>query len=310
MTLHRARVPVLLLMFAFAVSCKGEKKPERSDSAIASSPAATPPPLPVVNTGWDNSEAGPVILVAVPETLTQASVVLPHMTDSALSSASAFRLDSLFGLSFDLFDRSGAAGSASLREEVRASTTEGCLSWPLATLDEVGRHWRVGFRKGMARSLPLDSLEGAKSADSSLTTSELARLASALSAMSDPVFQGLPFAVRKAYWFDLGSTSVLVGDVVRKINEEANPREEHLLLIAEHTSGSGDGYVTAFHSRAAGSEELVRTNEILGAIRFARDDRAAIVVSFEYADGGRIALIERIGDRSWKITWRSAYTGC
>ena len=26
--------------------------------------------------------------------------------------------------------------------------------------------------------------------------------------------------------------------------------------------------------------------------------------------GGRIALLERTGNRTWKIRWRSAYTGC
>ena len=168
----------------------------------------------------------------------------------------------------------------------------------------------MGFVRGMAKTLPLDSLEGASSADSLLITTELARLASALSTSGDPAFQGLPFAVRKAYRFTTGTTTAIVGDVVRRINEEANPREEHHLLVAERVSPGSGGYVTAFYSRAAGAEEAVRTNDILSAVRFVRSERPAIVVSFDYEDGGRVALIERTGNHSWKITWRSAYTGC
>jgi hypothetical protein len=145
-------------------------------------------------------------------------------------------------------------------------------------------------------------------ADSLSITTELARLASALPASNDPAFQGLPFSVRKAYRSKIGQTSLLVGDIVRKINEEANPLEERLLLIAER--GSGDAYSTVFHSRAAGSEEIVRTNEILAAVKFNKGNRPAIVVAFEYENGSRIALIERLSGTAWKLTWRSAYAGC
>jgi hypothetical protein len=103
--------------------------------------------------------------------------------------------------------------------------------------------------------------------------------------------------------------TILIGDVVRKINEEANPREEHLLVIAERDQGSTAGYSIVFHSRAAGSEEAVRTSEVLGAVRFL-SGRPAVVVSFDYENGGRVALIERVADGGWRITWRSAFGGC
>jgi hypothetical protein len=147
------------------------------------------------------------------------------------------------------------------------------------------------------------------SADSVQVTTELARLASSLTVSSDPAFEGLPFSVRKAYRGTLGKRAVLIGDVVRKINEEANPREEHLLLIAERGPGNDAQYTAVFQSRAAGSEEIVRTSEILGALKFL-NGKPAFVVSFNYENGGRVALIERVSDSEWKLTWRSAYTGC
>jgi hypothetical protein len=126
---------------------------------------------------------------------------------------------------------------------------------------------------------------------------------------SDPAFQGLPFIVQRGYRTSSGKTSILIGSIVRKINEEATPRVESLLLIAERSDSSGD-YVNAFQSRASGTEDDVRTNAVVAAVHFVHTNRPALVVSFEYDDGGQIALIERVADHDWRITWRSAYTGC
>jgi hypothetical protein len=108
----------------------------------------------------------------------------------------------------------------------------------------------------------------------------------------------------------MGDTIVLIGTIVRKINEEANPREEHLLLIVERSAGADAPYTVAYQNRTSGAEADVRTNAILAAVRFVKTNTPAIVISFEYDDGGQIALIERVANHTWKITWRSAYTGC
>ena len=158
--------------------------------------------------------------------------------------------------------------------------------------------------------LALDSIEAFSSADSMSVTAEMARLASALPSASDSAFQGLPFAVRKAYRVISSQPPLLIGDIVRKINEEANPREEHILLIAEKTSTSSPPYQTVFHSRATGSEEQVRTTELLAAGRLVHGGQIFLVVSFGYENGNRVVLIERSSNSQWRITWRSAYTGC
>ena len=290
-------------------ACNRDRKPVDADSVTVVTPPAVQPVAPGVNTGWNTEEAGPVMLLTGQENTPNAAVVLPWLTDSTLASARAFVLDSLSNMPVDLFSRTGSTGSSALIVSSQAPSTESCLSWPMGVLSPPPREWRFALRKGVATALPLDSLEGMTPSDSSQVTVEIARMASLVAEGSNPAFRGLPFAVRRAYRFSLSSNLILVGDVVRKINEEANPREERLLLIAERPTGSDGKYTVAFESRVAGSEEDVRTHEVLGAVRFVRGN-PAIVVKFEYDEGGNSALIERTGERRWRITWRSAYTGC
>lgn len=244
------------------------------------------------------------------DNLAATSVVFPLLTDSTIG-RTPVKLDSLSNVSVELFSRRGLSGSTSLVVTPGTAQSEGCLSWPTARLAEApSEPWRAGFIQGVVAPIPLDSLETMSGPDSAFVTRELARLSSALAEGDDPAFRGLPFSVRKAYRFSLRETSVLAGDVVRKINEEANPREEHLLVVGERPATATDGYSAVFHTRVAGAEDAVRTNEILSAVRFVKTQRPALVISFEYEDGGRVALLQRMSAREWKITWRSAYTGC
>lgn len=307
---HRAHFVVAFALLAAAAACSTDSKPASRDSTVAS-PAVANQPLPAaVNTGWQDRISGPVLILPVPDNSAAVSVVLPLMNDSTLSLNAPVNVESFQEMSIDLFDRSGAVGSVALGRGIPSAVAEGCIAWPVLALHEASaKTWRAGFKTGIAAAIPLDSLEGVASSDSSSITTELARLASALPASNDPVFRGLPFYVRKAYRSKAGSTSILVGDIVRKINEEANPREEHLLLIAEPGPDSGH-YTTVFHSRTAGSEEAVRTSDVLAAVRFVANKHDALVVSFEYENGTRVTLIERTSPGNWKVTWRSAYAGC
>ena len=239
-----------------------------------------------------------------------AFVVLPQETDSTLSRANKFQPYSFANLSVDLFGLGGAAGGSTITAGSDGHGSEGCVAWPRVQLSKRPRSlWKIGFVSGKAVSIGLDPVEKMISSDSNFVISELARLASAVTVNGDQSFRGLPFTVKKAYRLIVGDTSVIIGSVVRKINEEANPREEQLLLVAER-AGMGGSYVLAFQSRSAGSEDAVRTNGVLSAIRFIENNKLAIVISFEYDDGGQVALLERVASHEWMITWRSAYTGC
>ena len=310
MAVSRAQFPALMLLLVIAVSCSSDRKTSTADTAAVVPPKPASETAFPVNTGWDENEAGPVMLLASPDNSQIASVVVPTLTDSALANTRGLNADSLSGMSFELFARSGISGSGRLSKRAESTTVE-CLAWPSMTLELENQHvWQVGLRRGMATSVPLDSVESFSAADSALVTTELARLASALPVSNNPAFQGLPFAVRKAYRASFERTSLLIGDIVRKINEEANPREEHLLLIAERSLSDPAHYQTVFESRAAGSEDLVRTSDIMAAIRFVNGGRAAVIVSFEYENGSRVAIIERTAPFQWKLTWLSAYSGC
>ena len=304
------RVSQLLVGILSVISaCRDNDGKAAVDSASVV-PAAIPPAPVAPNTGWDDSIAGPILLLPVAESMNRAAIVLPFLTDSSLTATSVFTLNSLSALPVDLFSTGGSVSSNTLASALQLPNTEGCLQWPQGTLaDAASRPWQVGFREGVATPLTLDSLESASAADSSRLTSEIARIASALAEGADSTFRGLPFSVRKAYRFKAGSASVLVADVVRRIAEEANPREEHILLVAERMPGR-EGYAPAYHTRVAGSEEVVRTNALLAAVRFTRNGRPGLIVAFEYGDGGRVALVERTAERQWRISWRSAYTGC
>lgn len=308
MIFRRARVGVALAS-VLPLACKSDK-PVPADSVAAATPPPLSAPAAAVNTGWEES-AGSFMLEQVPGNTARARVILPLLPDTMLSGPTPIVSDSLSGAKVDLLSRRGAVGSASIVLGGSSASGETCPSWPEANLTgEPGKAWTIGFASGTVAPLPLDSLEGMSSGDSSNVVSELARMSSAVVEGNDPAFGGLPFVVRKAYRFSIGGESVLVGDVVRKINEEANPREERVLLAAEKSTSGNESYSTVFHTRVAGTEDAVRTTEILGAIRFVKTSRPAIVVSFEYDEGGRLALLQRINRRVWRISWRGAYAGC
>jgi hypothetical protein len=116
--------------------------------------------------------------------------------------------------------------------------------------------------------------------------------------------------VRSAYTFRLDSLDVVIADVIRSVNEEANPRIEHLLMIGERPAGAAGKYRTGYYSRTAGAEETTQATEVLAAVRIGSSKRPAVVVNIEYDDGRVLGLIERVAPGQWRSIWRSAFTDC
>lgn len=307
------KIVSLILSLGFClvpVACRRDVKPA-ADSATATAPTVANKPSASINTGWDESSAGQFLILSAADDGITAALVMPNETDSSLAQKGTFRVDTFTNTPVDLFSPAGNAGKSSLAVNSQQLPAEGCLVWPGARLiSKPAGSWTVGFPAGHAKSIQIDSVEKLGQGDSLSITTELVKQASALSMHGDPAFRGLPFIVQKAYRLSMGDTTALVGSVVRKINEEANPREEHLLLIVERYGGQDSPYAVSYQNRTAGAEADVRTTAILAAVRFVKTNKAAIVISFEYDDGGQVALLERGVSHSWKITWRSAYTGC
>jgi hypothetical protein len=103
---------------------------------------------------------------------------------------------------------------------------------------------------------------------------------------------------------------VVAADIVRTLNEEANPRIEHLLLIGERAAGTKGRFAVGYYSRIAGAEETMQATDILAAVEIGTSRRPAIIVNVESEEGAKLGLIERTGPGQWRSTWKSAYTTC
>jgi hypothetical protein len=293
-----------IALSCFVVACRG------NDRGIADSARALPPVYPAgpaENTNW-NADAGSVMIRAFQGDT--VAVVLPEATDSTIESLQNIA-PPVEGLRFDLFGRGGrTASSVAVSPISQTDTTKECYSWPLARLQSARGDWQVGFVSRHVQPIQIDSIEALSAADSAALAVSLAQTAATLPVASDPTFRGLPFRVRSAYMFRLDTVDVVVADVVRSVNEEANPRVEHLLIFGERLHGAGGKFDVSYYSRTAGAEESTQATEILAVIRIGAMQRPAIVVSVEYDDGGKLGLVERTGPGEWRATWRSAYTDC
>ena len=297
---------------AVGIFCLAGCREARTTRGPNSAKTLNPPPTVtglISGTGWD-STAGSVMIIPASKDSSSAAIVLPGLTDSSLASTVHFELGTLNNTKLDLFSSEGLVGSAILHVVSQSGDLSGCLNWPIGQLkNSMLIKWKVALEKGKATGIPLSSMERMHGEDSVRFVNDVITAVAHLRERGDTVFHGIPFSVRKAYRLEIPGRSVIVGEVVRKINEEANPREEHLLLISERQLGDSD-YRVAFHERSAGAEESLVTSDILAAFNLVEISRPSIVVTFDYEDGQKIGLLERVAENSWRIVWRSAYTGC
>ena len=296
----------LVALVCFIGGCRG-KETARTDSNSSLPPVF--PSGPAANTGW-NLNAGPVMIVSAGGNTDTVAVILPDATDSTIESLQNISAP-VSGLTFDLFGRAGKTASAIAASPLPATdSTQECHSWPLARLQSPHANWQIGFVNGRVQPITLDSIEGMPAADSAALAVSLAQTAATLPVASDPTFRGLPFRVRSAYRFRLDTVDVVIADVVRTVNEEANPRVEHLLIIGERRHGASGKFDVGYYNRNAGPEESTQATEILTGVRFGAEKKPAVVLSIEYDEGGKLGLVERTAPGEWRATWKSAYTDC
>jgi len=290
----------------FLVAACGDRSRSNSDSARALAPVF--PGAPSGNPGWD-PDAGSVMITPFENSLDTVAVIVPEATDSTVSIVGGSNAP-VAGLAFDLFGRAGKIASVVRSAALTSDTSKlDCSGWPLARLAGKQAGWSVGFTAGRAIAISLDSIEALRSSDSASLAASIVRAAATLKSVSDPTFSGLPFRVRAAFTFRLDSVDVVIADVVRSVNEEANPRIEHLLMVGERLAGSSSQFDVRYSNRTAGSEESTQASELLAVVRIGAERRPIIVVSIEYSDGNRLGLLERTGNE-WRLVWRSAYTDC
>jgi len=318
----RARAGALLVLLLplsllVAVACTGDQQPAaRGDSATVPPPptdsAAAPVAAPAA-LGWSDTAAGPALFVPG-QNAGVAQLVFPSFTDSTLTDTSHFDLTGVRGARVDFFTRAGAAGTAAVAADATSpSREEECTSWPTARLASgAPAAWAVGFSAGHATPIPLDSIEALSRADSARLVADVARLASALPNDTAPAFRGLPFTVRSVRRFSPApGVQALVADVRRKVNQEANPREEHILLIAERDSAQASSpWTPAYSERVADNEETIESSDVLAAVALGPARTPSLVIGREYNEGFAYALLERAAAKRWRLRWSSAYAGC
>jgi len=289
----------------------------RKDTTIAVVPPresiAVPKPASIT---WDSS-AGPALFVAG-ATPQQALVIAPRYTDSL--SLDSVRLDTaaLRSLRLDLFGSGRQVGSARIVSAASGSSrTDSCRSWPTARLEVASSDtgstapWSVAFEAGRALPLAIDSIEGLATADSARLAADLARLASAVPGDTAAAFRGLPFVVTKAWRTHVpDGPTVLVAVVVRNVNQEANPRQERILLVAERdTTGPASQFTIRYTERITGREETLETTDPVTIVLLGAERRPALVVTRDTGNGLSYVLIERAAGQ-WRQRWASTYAGC
>jgi hypothetical protein len=306
--LHRRTAPLILVTLSLA-GCERRPAAERADSAtpaaLATGDSAA---LRRVASGWIGA-AGPALLVPGP-TRGEAIALYPTADDSV----AVAQLDSasMQQVRVTLVGRGGAVLAALLGAPSGDGTDE-CERWPLRAMqpDSVVT-WAVGFVNARVLPLALDSVDVLSARDSLALAAEASRLASTVTLPTDAAFQGLRFTAHDVRRFVIvPGVQGLVAHLVRRVNQEANPREERTLLIAERDSGATPGpYRLAYAERDFGREEAVITPEVLAGVRFGAEAPPILVVARDNDAGISYRMIERVGPRQWRARWSSGAISC
>ena len=242
---------VIALCIVQSLACERSAPPVgRKDTVVPVTPPpeSTVVPTPVAS-AWD-STAGPALFVAG-ATQQDAFVIAPRYTDTAALDSIRFDPAPLQALRVELFGSGKRLGTARVRTAVGSTHTDSCRTWPSAKFEiapndtVLTRGWNVAFAAGHAFEVSVDSIESLATADSARLAADIARLASALPGDTSAMFRGLPYVVNKAWRMRIpNGPSALIAVVVRNVNQEANPRQERILLIAERDSAGTSGAYT------------------------------------------------------------------
>jgi hypothetical protein len=307
---------IVVIASLSACERKPQAKPAETTSAAPDTVATAPAKKPVTTVStWDTS-AGPVLFVRG-NTTAEAYVVFPEITDS--TPAADVHLDSALSrnTTIELFQHSGGGEVAHVGALGGGEwDANQCIEWPAAkvqarTSGDSTAGWTVAFLKGRAKAIPLDSIETMAHADSAKLAADITRLVSTVPNDTARTFRGIPFSVRTAYRFTpVPGVEAVVADVVRKLNQEANPQEEHTLVIGERPAGSNVPYRLAYREVTAGSDETLESSDVLAAVAIGSPPHIDLVLARDGYESNAYALLERHPSGNWRLRWMSAHTGC
>jgi len=327
----RCRVFVMALSASAIAALPGcdRKAPlSTTDRAVSAAPRPMSDSVRTVVTasGWDSTAGSFIVLPTVDGGMTAGSMLRADASEQTVGDTSGVgRM--IADPRIELFSRAGRVALARVAVDAAPRMDAGCTAWPVArlTLDGSGApgsanapQWTAAFAANRILAVPLDSIEGLASRDSVRLATDLARLASGLRGDTSTTFRGLPFVVLRAYRTRGLDTAFIVATLARHVNQEADPREERLVLVVDVTGDDARKWTVAWHERASGREEELVVAEPLLAFRtigsagktpaanmnevrllFGRDDGVALGA----------AVLAR-GQSGWHVLWESAVAGC
>jgi hypothetical protein len=309
----RTALSVGFLLGALA-ACDRAGSPSPRDSGAENGTGAAPDSIvtEVTASGWD-AAAGPfVVLPTVDGGLVAGSLLRPEATELTVGDTTGVGANLGDGR-LELFSRGGKVGVARLTIEGAPKVGDGCTAWPVARLSmEPGASsapWTAAFAMGRIAAVPLDSIEGLTPRDSATLAADLTRLASGLPDDTSATFRTLRYVVLRAWRTRGVDSGFAVATLVRRVNQEDNPREERVVLVVNTPGSDAKKWSVGWHERAAGNEEELVVAEPLLAFRaapsvdlrllFGRDDGVALGAAILTRSGG-----------TWTLLWESAVAGC
>ena len=309
-----ARIQMTILLLAVGVTisaCERAAPPRRPDSPSATAIDSTPDSQAVTApAGWPD-QAG--AFLAIPDDSLRSAMIVSGLDDSVNVDSGGVP-DTV---TVDVFTTAGKMGTALLIPSRPSRSTEACLAWPSANVRLQRRsrpvmRWNVGLPSGRVLPVPMDSLAGLSKSDSAQLVSEIARLASTVPNDTSLTFRGLPFRVQTAHRIQVNDTqTVFIATVIRNINQEADARAEHLLLVAGRSKTQrGTPYTLHYSERSSGPEETLETTEVLAAVLVGAERTPSIILGRSDDAGVAFSLLERADDGSWSLRWSSPFNDC
>jgi hypothetical protein len=290
------------------IGCKQDVPAVRVNTkTVADSTHVDSSVAPPVSNGW-NAVAGPVLLVA--GATPDEAIVFFGATSGSAAVVDTGAVDQATAT---LFGRDSSRFTATLELPAGNDNAE-CRVWPLRNMHATmgAGVWSVGFLSSNVTAIPLDSVDELPARDSMALAAEASRLASAVTANTSPSFQGLRFTAHDIRRFEAApGVQALAAQLIRRVNQEADPQEEQTLLIAERDSGVTTGrYQLAYAERSFGREEDVVSSELVAGVRLGRSGTPSLVIARDSDAGLAYALIERTGPRQWVTRWTSSLAKC
>ncbi len=279
----------IVLAAAFVCACgKQEAAPAREARASAPGVAVSAPAI-----GEWAPELGSTLVVPS-DTEDMAVVLYPVVTDANTIATAKLALLTPGGDTVRALSK--LAGLDSLH----------CGEVPVARLEQgAPMTWSVGLESAEATPVRTDSMESLSAADSAFYSVDLSRLASAVAAEGTSGFTGLPFVVTTVRRMRLDRLEVVAAQLVRRVNQEANPLEERTLIIAERASGSRRARLALVHSeRSEGSEDTAEHFEVLAAMRTPRT--TLLILARDQLSSTTYEVLERAGmapGSPWRVRW-------